>query len=125
MLRIHTPEPAGFCTRVMLGTSTRTRVSVLGVADTVTGAEVTDDVPAAAVIATVAPCATLPTQLSTWNDSTPGVLGWRSQVNTVLASFKLPPAGPLQTLAAVAVGSQRMPAGKVAVMVPLLVFDAL
>ena len=45
------------------------------------------------------------------------------QVNTF--PFKLPPPGPLQTLAAVAVGSQRMPAGKVTVMVSLLAFDAL
>ncbi|WP_394680862.1 hypothetical protein [uncultured Comamonas sp.] len=105
--------------------STRTRVSVFGVADTVTGPEVADEPPEAAVIVTAAPLPTAPTQLSTWNDSTPALPGARSQVSTVRAAFSEPPLVPLHTVAAVAVGSQRMPAGKVAVIVLLSVFDAL
>lgn len=111
--------------RTIFAASTRTRVSVFGVADTVTGADVTDEPLDAAVNATDAPLPTFPTQLSTWNDSTPALAGWRLQVSTVRAAFKLPPPGPLHTVAAVAVGSQRMPAGKVAVITLLLVSEAL
>ncbi len=109
----------------MLAVSVRVRVSVFGVADTVTGPEVADEPPEAAVIVTAAPLPTVPTQLNTWNDSTPALSGLRLQVSTVRAAFSEPPPVPLQTVAAVAVGSQRMPAGKVAVMVLLSVFDAL
>ncbi|MDR2328225.1 MAG: hypothetical protein LBE58_01355 [Comamonas sp.] len=94
-------------------------------ADTVTGADVDDEPPEAAVIITAAPLPTAPTQLSTWKDSTPALSGLRLQVSTVRSAFSEPLPVPLHTVAAVAVGSQRMPAGKVAVMVLLSVFDAL
>ncbi|MEY2252003.1 hypothetical protein [Comamonas sediminis] len=100
-------------------------MSVLGVAETVTGPEVADEPPEAAVIVTAAPLPTAPTQLSTWNDSTPALSGLRLQVSTVRSAFSEPPPVPLHTVPAVAVGSQRIPAGKVAVIVLLSVFDAL